>query len=69
MIARRLLQLNGGGTIGLLVALLAVAVAVPVFNLAFPEGSALHLPTYGVTLLGKFLCYALLALSIDLIWG
>jgi len=69
MIARRLLQLSGGGTIGLLVALTAAAIAVPVFNLAFPEGSALHLPTYGVTLLGKFLCYALLALSIDLIWG
>ncbi len=33
------------------------------------DGSVLHVPTYCVALLGKYLCYALLALSIDLIWG
>ena len=25
--------------------------------------------TYTVTLLGKYLCYALLALAVDLVWG
>jgi len=38
-------------------------------NLLIPEGSALHVSTYTVTLFGKYLCYALLALSVDIIWG
>jgi urea transport system permease protein len=49
--------------------LLAAAIVVPVFNLALPATSPLHLPTYLIALFGKYLCYALLALSIDLIWG
>jgi urea transport system permease protein len=52
-----------------LILIAAVAVVVPTLNLAVPETSALHLPTYLVALFGKYLCYALLALSIDLIWG
>ena len=47
----------------------AIAVLVPFFNLVFPPDSALHVPTYLVALFGKYICYALLALSIDLIWG
>ncbi len=50
-------------------ALLAIAIMVPVLNLLVPEGSSLHLSTYVVTLLGKYLCYALLALALDLVWG
>lgn len=49
--------------------LLLVAIAVPVANLLVPGDSPLHLSTYTVTLLGKYLCYALLALAVDLIWG
>src|SRR6476661_6095078 len=45
------------------------ALAIPVFNLLVPAGSPLHLSTYLVALFGKYVCYALLALSIDLIWG
>ncbi len=52
-----------------LIVVAAVAVAVPILNLAVPESSALHMPTYLVALFGKYICYALLALSIDLIWG
>ncbi len=52
-----------------LASILVVAVAVPVSNLLFPPGSPLHMPSYLVALLGKYICYALLALSIDLIWG
>ena len=29
----------------------------------------LHVSSYVVTLLGKYLCYAILAISIDLVWG
>ncbi|HEY8382606.1 MAG TPA: urea ABC transporter permease subunit UrtC [Microvirga sp.] len=49
--------------------LLAVAVAVPVLNLGVPQGSAFHLSDHLVPLIGKYLCFALLALSVDLIWG
>src|SRR3569623_2740713 len=52
-----------------LVLLGAFAIAVPVLNLLVPAGSALHVSTYLVALFGKYLCYAILALSIDLIWG
>ena len=46
-----------------------LAVAVPILNLWVPPNSAVALPDYLVPLLGKYLCYALLALSLDLIWG
>jgi urea transport system permease protein len=42
---------------------------VPALNHALPQGSALHLPDYLVPLLGKFLCFALVAIAMDLVWG
>jgi urea transport system permease protein len=57
------------GGITFLIVLAAVAVLVPFLNLALPETSVLHVPTYLVALFGKYVCYAILALSIDLIWG
>jgi urea transport system permease protein len=44
-------------------------VLLPLLNFAVPESSALHVPGYLVQLLGKFACYAMLALALDLIWG
>ena len=64
----RLLRSDRGGLI-LLGFLALLAVVVPVCNLLVPEGSALHIPTYLVSLCGKYLTFALLALSVDLIWG
>jgi urea transport system permease protein len=61
-------SLDRSATIFLIV-VAAIAVVVPILNLAAPESSALHMPTYLVALFGKYICYALLALSIDLIWG
>ena len=49
--------------------LVGAAVLVPVLNLMVPADSPLHVPTYVVSLLGKYLAFALLALSVDLIWG
>ncbi len=49
--------------------LAAIALLVPVLNLAVTPSSSFHLSNYPVSLLGKYACYALLALSIDLIWG
>ena len=53
----------------LLGVLAASAILVPVLNQAVPASSAWHLSTYSLTLLGKYLCFALLALAVDLIWG
>jgi urea transport system permease protein len=52
-----------------LLVLVLVGLLVPILNLLVPESSALHLSTYTVTLLGKYLSYALLALAVDLVWG
>src|SRR4051795_8570647 len=49
--------------------LIAAAIVVPVLSLSLPADSALHMPPYMVALTGKYLCYAMLALSLDLIWG
>ena len=53
----------------LIIALLAVAIIFPFCNLVFPPDSPLHVSTYTLTLTGKYLCFALLALAVDLIWG
>ena len=52
-----------------MVLLAAFAITIPVLNLLVPAGSGLHVSTYLVALFGKYICYGLLALSIDLIWG
>ncbi|MET0632262.1 MAG: urea ABC transporter permease subunit UrtC [Xanthobacteraceae bacterium] len=57
------------GAVIFLVLLAAIAVLVPVLNVALPPYSPFHVSSYFVALFGKYLCYALLALSIDLIWG
>jgi urea transport system permease protein len=38
-------------------------------NLTFPDGHILHVSAYTVALIGKFMCYALAALALDLVWG
>ena len=61
-------QMEIGGRI-LLVSLLVLVVAVPIFSLGFSADSSLHMSTYTVTLLGKYLSFALLAVALDLVWG
>jgi urea transport system permease protein len=53
----------------LIAAIVIVAVAIPAGNLLIPPGQFGHVPGYLVTLFGKYLCYAVLALSLDLVWG
>jgi urea transport system permease protein len=57
------------GSFAFILVLVAVGIAVPLLNLLLPETSLWHVPTYLVALWGKYICYAILALSIDLIWG
>ena len=52
-----------------ILAVAGIAVLVPMLNLALPSESTFHLPLYLVALFGKYVCYAVLALAVDLIWG
>lgn len=52
-----------------LIVLAAVTFIIPFCNLAFPADSPLHFSAYTVSLLGKYLTFALLGLSLDLVWG
>ncbi|MBC6716799.1 urea ABC transporter permease subunit UrtC [Aurantimonas sp. DM33-3] len=59
-----------GPRIFILVAvILAAAILVPLANLWLPASHPLHVPSYAVPLFGKYICYALLALALDLVWG
>lgn len=69
MIASPLIRVLDRGAWIFLALVGAAAVIIPALNLLLPESSPLHVPTYLVALFGKYVCYALLALSIDLIWG
>jgi urea transport system permease protein len=49
--------------------LIIAAILVPLLSLAVSPDSAFYLPPYLVQLLGKYLCYAILAVALDLVWG
>jgi urea transport system permease protein len=53
----------------LFIVMLVLGIGVPFLNLVVPADSFFHVPTYVVTLIGKYLCFAMLALALDLIWG
>ena len=54
----------------IVLSLLALAaILVPIFNLVPGPDSAWHLSDHLIPLFGKYLCFALLALSVDLVWG
>ncbi len=70
MITGRLFAAGADRRIAIAIALLvAAALIVPLLNVLVPPTSAFHVPAYMVALMGKYLCYALLALSLDLVWG
>ncbi len=48
---------------------LALGVALPLLNQLVPSGSPFHVPAWLMQLMGKYLCFALLALAVDLVWG
>ena len=48
---------------------LVVFILFPVLSLGVPRESPFHLSAYWVTLVGKIMCYAIVALAMDLIWG
>jgi urea transport system permease protein len=67
MITRRLLSARAW--FALIACLLLVVVVLPLLNLLLPETHPLHVSTYLITLVGKIMCYMIVALAMDLIWG
>ena len=57
------------GWIAVLAAALVVFVIFPVLNLWVPAESPFHVSAFGVTLGGKIMCYMIVALAMDLVWG
>jgi urea transport system permease protein len=51
------------------VAAAIILVLVPLLNRLVPQGSFFHVPDYMIIVLGKFSCYAMVAVAMDLIWG
>jgi urea transport system permease protein len=49
--------------------LLSLTILASIGNLWIPADSALHVSTYTITLLGKYLSFAMLALAVDIVWG
>ncbi len=53
-----------------LIYLLAISIFIlPILHVYIAEDSLFHVSSYTISLLGKYLCFALLALSLDLVWG
>ena len=51
------------------VVVLVLLVILPCLNAFTPAGTFLHVSDFSINLYGKYLCYAILAISVDLLWG
>jgi len=60
------LGISGSSFLGIMGGAILIIVAS---NTLLNSDHPLHVSSYVVTLLGKYLCYAILAISIDLVWG
>ena len=69
MIIQYLLSRYEKTGLAFLVVMAALAIFVPLSNLFIPPSSAFHVPTHVMSLMGKYLCFAILAISLDLVWG
>lgn len=65
----RELFLKDKASIGLVSAIAATVLSLSLSNLLLPEDSVLHVSAYTISLVGKYLTFALLGLSLDLVWG
>jgi urea transport system permease protein len=54
---------------GYAAAIVFLCILVPVLNLVVPPGHLLHVSDFTISIGGKMLCYAMVALAMDLIWG
>ncbi len=44
-------------------------VVIPCLNAFVPESSVFHVSNFAINLYGKYLCYAVLAIGVNLLWG
>ncbi|EAR61337.1 urea ABC transporter permease subunit UrtC [Neptuniibacter caesariensis] len=66
----RFTRVHGDSKVAPFVAILVILTALASLgNLLMPQDSIFYVSTYTITLLGKYLCYAMLALAVDVIWG
>jgi urea transport system permease protein len=61
--------LSRNGKILLALCAIVIFVVCPVCSLLIPEGHPLHMSAYWVTLIGKIMCFAIVAIAMDLVWG
>src|SRR5258705_206868 len=66
-VVSRLYGAKGWAALG--AAALALFLVFPLLNPVVPAASPFHVSAYWVTLIGKIMCYAIVALAMDLIWG
>jgi urea transport system permease protein len=58
-----------GGWIALAVFAFVALIVLPALYAFVPEANPLHVSAYTVTLAGKIMCYAIVAMAMNLIWG
>src|SRR5277367_1628741 len=54
---------------GVAIAAVILLVVLPSLNAFTQEGSFFHVSNFTINLYGKYLCYSILAISVDLLWG
>ncbi len=54
---------------GIVPLLVLLAFYLPFSYFVIPDANALHLSLFGINLIGQIMCFALLALALDLVWG
>src|SRR5260221_13159116 len=54
---------------GIAIGALIILVVLPALNAFVPENGVFHVSDFTINLYGKYLCYAVLAISVDLLWG
>ena len=69
MITRFLWQGMGRNLRLFVLLVLAIGIVLPLLNQLMPATSALYVPAWALQLIGKYLCFASLALAVDLVWG
>jgi len=54
---------------GIAIAAIVILGILPALNAFVPESNPFHISDFAINLYGKYLCYAVLAISVDLLWG
>ena len=66
-LSTRMFDVRGWSSVA--AALVLICAVAPLLNLVVPRDSLFHMSDFSVSLIGKIMCYAIVALAMDLIWG